>query len=454
MQRLSQIRNPFSTLRRCVRGGIVAIGITIVGSSLGCDAPIDSFEPNRLFAKRLELNEGVELEPVGDDVESLLLELFGTPDQPLWPVELQGDGARLEGEARADKLEARSAGDDKLEAYPTGDDKLEAYPTGELVSVERLQRAAGPVYSDEAGTHYGMYRELCILCHGISGNGAGATSRLLNPYPRDFRMGKFKFKSPPIGSRPTRDDLRQLLLNGEAGTSMPSFALLPDQDVEALLDYVIYLSIRGEVERGLLMRATYDLDADEQLTRDDAVELAVNAARKWAEAESQAISVPPPPADLPLVGTTLASPAERELLDASIEHGRQLFVGQVANCASCHGPQGAGDGTNTDFDDWTKDWTTQAGLDPLDKQQLRPMRALGGLKPRHIEPRNLQSGIYRGGSRPEDLYRRIVLGIEGTPMPAVPLQPENAQGLTERDVWDLVNFLLSLPSRSEGGTKS
>lgn len=438
MQRLSQISNLLSTLRHYARGWIVAAGLTAVGSSLGCDAPIDSFEPNRLFAKRLEMNEGIELAPVGSDVDALLLELFGTPDQPLWPVELQSPN-----EVIAEEVEEGAQ-----------DGKPEASPTGELVSLERLQRAAGPVYSDEAGTHYGMYREHCILCHGIAGNGMGATSRLLNPYPRDFRLGKFKFKSTPIGSRPTRDDLRQLLLNGEAGTSMPSFALLPEQDVEALLDYVIYLSIRGEVERGLLMRATYDLDADEQLTRHDAIELAIDAARKWIEAESQSISVPPPPNDLPLVGTPLESPAERERLDASIEHGRQLFVGQVANCASCHGPLGAGDGTNNDFDDWTKDWTTQAGIDPLDKQQVRPMRALGALKPRHIEPRNLQSGIHRGGSRPEDLYRRIVLGIEGTPMPAVPLQPENALGLTERDVWDLVNFLLWLPSQPEGRSKS
>lgn len=427
---------------------MVVAGLTAVGSSLGCDAPIDSFEHNRLFAKRLEMNEGVELATVSGDVDALLLELFGTPDQPLWPVELQSD------EELTENVIGESAQDGKLEVGSKEGGKLEVYPTGKLVSLERLQRAAGPVYSDEAGTHYGMYREHCILCHGIAGNGTGATSRLLNPYPRDFRLGKFKFKSTPIGSRPTRDDLRRLLLNGEAGTSMPSFALLPEQDVEALLDYVIYLSIRGEVERGLLMRATYDLDSDEQLTRDDAVELAKTTARKWAEAESQSISVPPPPADLPLVGMPLESPAERELLEASIEHGRQLFVGQVANCASCHGPLGAGDGTNNDFDDWTKDWTTQAGIDPLDKQQLRPMRALGALKPRHIEPRNLQSGIHRGGSRPEDLYRRIVLGIEGTPMPAVPLQPENALGLTERDVWDLVNFLLRLPSQSSEGSKS
>ncbi len=411
-------------------------------SFVGCDVPIDDFEDNRIFAKRLELTESVELEPLRGDVDAILLELFGTPDQPRWPEYLHG-GDQASG----------------------------------LVSIDRLQRAAGAVRSDEEDVHYGLYREHCILCHGISGNGLGATSRLLNPYPRDFRLGKFKFKSTPIGSRPTRNDLRRLLRRGVAGTSMPSFSLLPDDDIEALVDYVIYLSIRGEVERGLLMRAAYELDLDggerligpdrldskattqdppssnDDSERDDIAELVSSVARRWLLAQAQVLTVPPPPEGLPIYGSELATDADRERLIASIAHGRELFQGKIANCASCHGPLGAGDGTIGDYDDWTKDWTTQAGLDPLDKQQLRPMLQLGALKPRHILPRNLQLGVYRGGSRPEDLYTRIVLGIEGTPMPALPMQPANPLGLTEADVWDLVNFLLSLPDRGDVETK-
>ncbi len=440
MLRLSSKRNQNSPASRSTRPGLVLlVGLFALSSLIGCDVPIDSFEDNRIFAKRLELTDSVELESVRSDVDTILLELFGTPDQPRWPEYLQSNDQ-----------------------------------TSNLVSVDRLQRAAGAVRSDEEDVHYGLYREHCILCHGIAGNGLGATSRLLNPYPRDFRLGKFKFKSTPIGSRPTRGDLRQLLQHGIAGTSMPSFARLPEDDIEALVDYVIYLSIRGEVERGLLMRATYelDLDAGERLIDSDqpgsmgsaqnltdmnsnsnynnTVELVSSAARKWADAEAQLLPVPPPPDGHPMYGSELTTDAVPERLAESIAHGRELFQGTVANCASCHGPLGAGDGTVNDFDDWTKDWTTQAGLDPLDKQQLRPMLKLGALKPRHILPRNLQLGVYRGGSRPEDLYTSIVLGIEGTPMPAIPMQPKNPLGLTESDVWDLVNFLLSLPEQAGG----
>lgn len=442
MLRLSFLKNQKPPATRIARPYLALLVCLIAMSSLaGCDVPIDAFEDNRIFEKRLELTDSVDLEPVRGEVDTILLELFGTPDQPRWPEYLQSNDQ-----------------------------------ASNLVSIDRLQRAAGSVRSDEEDVHYGLYREHCILCHGVSGNGLGATSRLLNPYPRDFRLGKFKFKSTPIGSRPTRDDLRQLLQRGIAGTSMPSFSLLPEDDIEALVDYVIYLSIRGEVERGLLMRATYelDLDAGERLIDSDqpgtmgvaqnltdtnsnsnfniTVELVSSVARKWLFAKALVLTVPPPPDEVPIYGTELTNRAARERSAESIAHGRELFQGKVANCASCHGPLGAGDGTVNDYDDWTKDWTTQAGLDPLDKQQLRPMLKLGALKPRHILPRNLQLGVYRGGSRPEDLYTRIVLGIEGTPMPALPMQPENPLGLTEADVWDLVNFLLSLPDQPTGAT--
>ena len=76
---------------------------------------------------------------------------------------------------------------------------------------------------------------------------------------------------------------------------------------------------------------------------------------------------------------------------------------------------------------------------------------LGMLPPRNIQPRNLRLGFYRGGMRPIDLYWRMRNGIEGTPMPAATMKPEgdpNAKGLTEQDLWDLVNYVQSLPYES------
>ena len=58
-----------------------------------------------------------------------------------------------------------------------------------------LEMAAGPVWSDKGGDKHGLYRRHCAHCHGISGDGQGPTAAILNPYPRDYRPGVFKFKS-------------------------------------------------------------------------------------------------------------------------------------------------------------------------------------------------------------------------------------------------------------------
>ena len=102
--------------------------------------------------------------------------------------------------------------------------------------------------SDANDRAVGLYREHCAHCHGITGDGVGPTATFLNPYPRDYRKGQFKFKSTPVGQKPTHADLKKIVFDGVPGTAMPSFKLLPDLEVEALVDYVKYLAIRGEVE--------------------------------------------------------------------------------------------------------------------------------------------------------------------------------------------------------------
>jgi hypothetical protein len=56
-------------------------------------------------------------------------------------------------------------------------------------------------------------------------------------------------------------------------------------------------------------------------------------------------------------------------------------------------------------------------------------------------PRDFREGLYRGGSSPEQLYRRIAAGIDGTPMPAASI-PAN-------DIWHLVNYVRSLAVPAE-----
>jgi cytochrome c5 len=138
--------------------------------------------------------------------------------------------------------------------------------------------------------------------------------------------------------------------------------------------------------------------------------------------------------------------AVADALNASINRGRQVFVGKVAACSKCHGEKGLGNGQTTDYDDWTKDWTSRVGLKPENLDELVPLLARGALKPQNAMPRNFAEGIFRGGSRPEDLYRRIIQGIEGSPMPAATFVNGEFE---EDDIWHLINFVRSLSQKSD-----
>lgn len=82
------------------------------------------------------------------------------------------------------------------------------------------------------------YENRCSGCHGLLGDGKGPASRMLNPKPRDFTKGIYKFKSTALGEMPTDEDLVRVIHNGIPGTSMPSFRLVSDQEKRAIAQYV------------------------------------------------------------------------------------------------------------------------------------------------------------------------------------------------------------------------
>jgi mono/diheme cytochrome c family protein len=284
---------------------------------------------------------------------------------------------------------------------------------------------------------------------------------LLSPYPRDFRLGKYKFKSTAQGNKPTKEDLAKTIRNGIPGTSMPSFALLPDEDIDALTDYVVYLSVRGETERELLRQLASTLDysrgdriidakwresdpASYESKLGELTKLATSYLTKWRVDTPQA---PIRPSELPIWdGPNTSDSAKDSKLVESVARGKELFVGNIANCSKCHGDDGTGRTAPRDYDQWTKDWSL--GINPEDKAAIKPFLKAGAFKPIQLYPRNLRLGVFRGGNEPEDLYTRIIHGIEGTSMPAAALQTQTSQGLTSDQIWDLVNYVLSLDDRS------
>src|SRR5206468_4641119 len=121
------------------------------------------------------------------------------------------------------------------------DDALKTDPILAELQLSPEKLAAGSV----------AYRKQCLHCHGLEGNGRGPTGHWVNPPPRDYRQGVFKFTSSSQDQnerKPRREDLLHVLTTGIEGTSMPSFGLLARTDLEALASYVIFLSLRGEAE--------------------------------------------------------------------------------------------------------------------------------------------------------------------------------------------------------------
>ena len=352
-----------------------------------------------------------------NDVAEILTALFGTPQDPHFPA--------------------------------LGEDSP-------ITSIDKLKMAAGPVHSGKDGEQGGLYREHCSHCHGISGDGAGPTSSFLNPYPRDFRLGKFKFKSTPIGKTPTNEDLKTVLVNGIPGTAMPSFMTLPDKELDALVDYVKYLSIRGQVERRLIKDIatleeefprlidislkspkTENSEVNEDPAEDDEIfleqvdlilEKLDEETGRWLDGEDAVTEVPEPPAEF--------DPHDVGHRDF-VALGRTLYHGK-ANCIQCHGDTSVGDGQTTDYDDWTNDWLKGANVDTNDPESYRRFVEAGAFPPRNLIPRNLRIASYRGGSKPNDIYLRVVNGIEGTPMPAT-------TALTEEELWAVVAYVRQLP---------
>jgi mono/diheme cytochrome c family protein len=297
----------------------------------------------------------------------------------------------------------------------------------------------GDLHAQAGG--YALYRKNCLHCHGVSGAGDGPTAPFLYPLPRDYRKGIFKFTSTPSGARPHRDDLRRTIKNGLHGTSMPAFdALLAEPEIEQVIDYVMFLSMRGETELALIEEASISDEKDPNAMSDEIVKEAANGIfNKWKVAQTQVFNPPTP-----------RTPSSRE----SILRGRELFLGRTTEkleCAGCHGPRAMGDGPSFVRQDVFNEVVfggnpseRTARVDQLDATT----KALWNQKPddwgNPLRPANLNRGLYKGGRRPLDIFWRIAKGINGAQMPAHYPSP-----LNDQKVWDLVNFVLALPYDSE-----
>jgi mono/diheme cytochrome c family protein len=304
-------------------------------------------------------------------------------------------------------------------------DKAKEKPIFQGENLEDSTRQAGG---------YAIYRRNCVHCHGISGAGDGPTAPFLYPVPRDYRLGRFKFTSTTTNKPPHRDDLRQTITYGLHGTSMPAFEpLLTEGEIEQVIDYVMFLSMRGQTELGLIDEASTLGDSESDLLDNETVQKVANRVfRGWRDAQTDQLN--------PKIART---PPTRE----SILRGRDLFLS--SDCKDCHGRQGVGDGDNfLDMDVFNKivfdgnPSERQKRAEELIEKDSKKLWKDDWGNP--LRPANLNRGIYKGGRRPIDLYWRIAKGINGAQMPAHYPSP-----FDDQKMWDIVNFVLALPYEPE-----
>jgi len=276
-----------------------------------------------------------------------------------------------------------------------------------------------------------LYRIHCLHCHGLAGDGRGPTSKWVNPHPRDYRQGLFKFQSVDQTSqaprKPSRHDLYRTLEQGIEGTSMPAFNLLRSDELEALVSYVIHLSMRGEMEYVTILNGYVNDPKTGMLEPvDDPVStylplFADQLANLWVDSQRTPITAGAYPFD--------ESDAEYEKkFAASVRRGQAIFLAQedklkeyfpekvaqvkAASCVACHKDYGRQ--VNFKFDVW------------------------GTM----VRPTNLTTGVFRGGRRPIDIYYRVHSGINGSGM------AQFGKNLEPDQIWDVVNFVKILPYRA------
>ena len=353
-----------------------------------------------------------------------------------------GVSFRLNMEGRADEdvsvLQRRAVEQALADIWGSADEPKA--PEGAGLNQDLLTRAGGAIHSTKDGTRHGLYRDHCAACHGLGGDGAGSLATTFDPYPRDFRSATFKYTSTRAGAKPLLEDLRRILRDGIPGSGMPAFAVLPEGEIDALVQYTKYLSLRGQTEVYLMELV---VDEDEYLPLGvDAMEAAMEegvrySADLWTEVEQRRedyVIAPPP---------RLRTKTPKLRAD-SVAKGRELYAGEDAKCVECHGPNGDGDGENTDlYDDWNK---LKKGVS---KKKTTQRAKLYALPIQRLWARDFRRGNFRGGSRPKDLYLRIHAGIKGTPMPAVGPSPGAEGAYTEDEIWRVVDYVLSLAGIEE-----
>jgi len=240
-----------------------------------------------------------------------------------------------------------------------------------------------------------LYLINCASCHGTDGRGDGPAAASINPKPRNYRTEQFKFGNDIVS-------IYNTLMKGSPGTSMPSFALLPPQELFAMAHYV----------RTMIPNPTPT--TDEILAKlpesKPSGEAATPSAATSAPAPAPADTTPRIPIQLAMERMEVtATPARTATAVDKEMPGAAIYVNR---CASCHGDRGEG----------------------------RPLKTIS-VAPYRYEGTRSFAGSRSAWTRDRNKFAQIVVqGLPGRFMPG------NGT-LTTRQIDDLYQFVLSLSGK-------
>lgn len=257
------------------------------------------------------------------------------------------------------------------------------YQASQLTSLREEGRAA--------------YERHCLGCHGANGDGAGEAARFLDPKPRNFVEADYKFSSTRSGELPTDADLTRTIKEGLRGSAMPTWNLLPDRTVQALVVYIKTFS------------------------------------PKWRDLG--------PSAPVPFVEDPYRINPDKA---AATARGEAVYHG-FAGCWNCH-PSYVPESR-------LREYLTEFGSDATEVLRADLAHAVGKENARGemVYPPDFLRDFVRAGADADDIYRSVAAGITGTAMPTwvdsmdVPAPVAGAPPIVERaDLWAVAYYVQSL----------
>ena len=244
----------------------------------------------------------------------------------------------------------------------------------------------------------------------------------------------------PTAHRPHRDDLSRTITNGLHGTSMPAFeSLLTEDEIEQVVDYVIFLSMRGETELELIDEGAISDENDANaLSMDEVV-------KDVAERRLQQVEDGPDPGREPADPPHPAHPREHPPRPGPVPGQGQGASWTAPTATACWPWATARASCRQDVFNHVvfggNPSERPQRIDAARRQDQGPLGPEAGrlgqsAPPGQPEPRRLQgrpaADRHLLADRQGD-HRRPDAGALSRP-------------INEKQIWDLVNFVLALPT--------